>query len=244
MAFGTKKLCPICGNDVKGVFKIKIKDKVAICAECRSKSDMDYALFALQSADDMKRHFEYREENKKEFEDFNVTRELKVGGYYFREDANKKLWYYSAGAKPVNPPLYRYDEIAGYEYTENGETVTKGGIGGAVIGGALFGATGAIVGSAASKKKSKTEITTMTVRLSLTNPYHNSLEFIFHFKPDAVSLISFLESLEHKAASVSPSSSSSELSSADEILKYKKLLDIGAITQEEYDCKKEQLLNL
>ena len=31
---------------------------------------------------------------------------------------------------------------------------------------------------------------------------------------------------------------------ADEILKYKKLLDCGAITQEEYDAKKKQLLDM
>ena len=33
-------------------------------------------------------------------------------------------------------------------------------------------------------------------------------------------------------------------SSADEILKYKNLLDMGAITQEEYDKKKSELLGL
>ncbi len=33
-------------------------------------------------------------------------------------------------------------------------------------------------------------------------------------------------------------------SAADEILKYKQLLDMGAITQEEYDAKKKQLLGL
>lgn len=33
-------------------------------------------------------------------------------------------------------------------------------------------------------------------------------------------------------------------SAADEILKYKQLLDIGAITQEEFQAKKESLLNL
>lgn len=35
-----------------------------------------------------------------------------------------------------------------------------------------------------------------------------------------------------------------EVSPADEILKYKNLLDAGAITQEEYDDKKRQLLGL
>lgn len=37
---------------------------------------------------------------------------------------------------------------------------------------------------------------------------------------------------------------SSQASAADEILKYKQLLDSGAITQEEYDAKKKQLLGL
>lgn len=38
--------------------------------------------------------------------------------------------------------------------------------------------------------------------------------------------------------------SSNPISSADELKKYKELLDSGAITQEEYDKKKKELLNL
>ena len=34
------------------------------------------------------------------------------------------------------------------------------------------------------------------------------------------------------------------LSSADELKKFKELLDMGVITQEEFDAKKKQLLNL
>ena len=34
------------------------------------------------------------------------------------------------------------------------------------------------------------------------------------------------------------------ISNADELKKYKELLDSGAITQEEYDKKKKELLNL
>lgn len=34
------------------------------------------------------------------------------------------------------------------------------------------------------------------------------------------------------------------MSSADEIVKFKKLLDAGAITQEEYDAKKRKILNI
>ena len=35
-----------------------------------------------------------------------------------------------------------------------------------------------------------------------------------------------------------------ELSAADEILKYKRLLDEGIITEDEFNAKKTQLLNL
>lgn len=36
----------------------------------------------------------------------------------------------------------------------------------------------------------------------------------------------------------------STISVADEIKKYKELLDMGAITQDEFECKKKQLLGL
>ncbi|MBQ1902956.1 MAG: SHOCT domain-containing protein, partial [Ruminococcus sp.] len=35
-----------------------------------------------------------------------------------------------------------------------------------------------------------------------------------------------------------------QTSSADELMKYKTLLEQGAITQEEYDAKKKQILNI
>ena len=37
--------------------------------------------------------------------------------------------------------------------------------------------------------------------------------------------------------------SKSNISKADEIMKFKKLLDCGAITQEEFDIEKKKLLN-
>lgn len=45
-------------------------------------------------------------------------------------------------------------------------------------------------------------------------------------------------------AAKSSSTSKSALSSADEILKYKQLLDAGIISQSEFEVKKKQLLNL
>ena len=58
----------------------------------------------------------------------------------------------------------------------------------------------------------------------------------------AQDIISILEIISHENE-VSKNSSSSD-SIAEEIKKFKELLDIGAITQEEFDAKKKQLLQL
>lgn len=52
-----------------------------------------------------------------------------------------------------------------------------------------------------------------------------------------------INALADKLKTTSPSETPSN-TAADEIMKYKQLLDAGAITQEEYDAKKKQLLNL
>ena len=54
----------------------------------------------------------------------------------------------------------------------------------------------------------------------------------------------FDEGLKSSNTNTAPIQKEEGLSPADEIKKYKDLLDIGAITQEEYDAKKKQLLGI
>lgn len=54
----------------------------------------------------------------------------------------------------------------------------------------------------------------------------------------------FEDTRRRAAPPPSPSASLPAATPADEIRKYKELLDLGAITQEEFDAKKKQLLNL
>lgn len=256
MAFGSSKVCPICGQPVKGVFCLKIKDKTAICNNCASEIDMDNSMIPSQSPDNIKAHIEYRRKNKEIFSKFNTTYEIKAGSMYFRADSNLKMWYYSTEKKPNNPPLFKFGEIVEYELSENGETITKGGLGRAVAGGLLFGATGAVVGGITGKRKSKQEISSMTIRISLSNPYHTGVNVEMipagtkykddslvykSFKQTANELMSFLGSLRAQAENTTASPESTQ-SVADEIMKFKQLLDIGAITLEEFEAKKQELL--
>lgn len=48
---------------------------------------------------------------------------------------------------------------------------------------------------------------------------------------------------EYKKSTLQPTQQANTVSVADELLKFKQLLDLGAITQEEYDSKKSELLN-
>lgn len=257
MAF-TKKICPVCGQPIKGIFNLKIKDKTVICDHCSSQICMEPSMIPFQNVEDIKKHIEYRTKNKEEYSNFNISAEIRAGAALFRADFEKKLWYSTLEKKPRNPPLYRFDEIVDYEFTEDGEVVTKGGLGNAVAGGLLFGVAGAVIGGITSKRTSKKEISSMKVTISLSNPYHSmvSTEFIpsgltykvdepmyKFYKQQVDSLVSFIQNIQTRAKSTNNSDIVSQ-SIADEILKFKNLLDIGAITQDEYEEKKKQLLEM
>lgn len=67
----------------------------------------------------------------------------------------------------------------------------------------------------------------------------NSITFIKKELAQAKELVELIESYRH-----SEKTPSSTTSPADELKKYKELLDEGILTQEEFDAKKKQLLNI
>lgn len=258
--FGGTKYCPVCGEQVKGLANLKIKDNDTLCQKCSSEAFfMDPDMRPFQSAEDIKEFFVYRNKNKEIFQTFRTSREFTVGTFVFRVDESQHLWYYNVKIAE-NPPIFSYDEIIDYELLENGETITKGGLGQAAVGAALFGSVGAIVGGITGGKKSRTIITSFNIRISLNNTFNKQI--IINFLPagikyksnsllynqtknTAINIISLLDSMCHQTTSLESSNTSpATLSPADEILKYKNLLDNGIITQEEFNQKKQQLLNL
>lgn len=59
-----------------------------------------------------------------------------------------------------------------------------------------------------------------------------------------IAMNDFIRNKDLSICSSTPSTSSLTISPADELKKYKELLDMGAITQEEFELKKKQLLGL
>lgn len=151
------------------------------------------------------------------------------------------------------PRVYRFDQIAGYELLENGSSISSGGLGRAAVGGLAFGAAGAIVGSISSKRATTCKnievkiilrdaptptcyIKLLTSEVKTTSwTYQDALENAHNI---TAVLQVILESQQQQ------STQPEAYSEADELRKFKQLMDDGIITQEEFESKKRQILGL
>lgn len=185
-----------------------------------------------------------------------------VGGYF---GINEKCRKWAIGTGDAfsleNCIPYSYDDIFNFELLENGSSVTAGGMGSAIAGGLLFGGVGAIVGGIAGGKETHRVCSSLQVKITINNTSSpvkyinlissptntNSPEYEKAFK-DAQEILSLLQLISSPRKSENTTSSSvvpyKETSVADEIRKFKALLDDGIITEEEFNTKKKQLLGL
>lgn len=187
--------------------------------------------------------------------DFKVTKSIHSGSTLLGEpsvymDDEHKKWAVCHGKK-AEPKIYNYSDIVNYEIYENGGSITKGRAGSALVGGALLGATGAIIGASRGKKQIET-CRSLSVQVTINDP--DSPNFSIPLITSQTKTDSFTYRVSVQAAQNIISSfeymqncskcNSSSTSAADEIKKFKDLLDSGTITSEEFAAKKKQLLGL
>lgn len=187
--------------------------------------------------------------NQERLQIFSTTQSY---GKYIQVDSNNRLWKTSA-QKDI---IFSYSDILDFELLENGKSITKGGLGSAVVGGVLFGGVGAVVGSAVGQKKTKQEITEYRIKITTKNQHYPSLYIDFlttgKVKEGSIShnlnvhsaqeILSLLTQITNSVSNSNAPQQS--FSAADEILKLKQLLDAGVLTAEEFETKKKMLLNI
>lgn len=186
---------------------------------------------------------------------------LKVGRYYF--DPSREEILMDATLLDKHYKVYNFADIISYTPIEEGHNQTKKhGITRAVVGGAIAGGAGAIVGAVTGGKnydyidKLGVVITfsnNENIRLMflnsetkkggfVANGYYKQFHDVCGVLDATISKNTQRLQFEQQKKLTNPSSSST--SAADEIAKYKKLADDGIITQEEFEAKKKQLLGL
>lgn len=72
---------------------------------------------------------------------------------------------------------YSFEDLVSYELIINNQTVVSGGVGQALIAGAMFGAIGAVAGGIVAKRKSTSKILDMTIRVT-SNDFTKPVVFI------------------------------------------------------------------
>ncbi len=149
--------------------------------------------------------------------------------------------------------VYAYNNLISFELIEDGSSLVTGGLGRAVVGGALFGGIGAIVGGVTASKRVEQKCSSLAVKLTINSTaspieYINlvtsvvdksSLQYRSAFA-SAQKILSLLEIIIHEQEP--RNTSHQEVSTADEIRRYKELCDDGIITEDEFKRKKEKLL--
>jgi len=176
------------------------------------------------------------EKNKQLLQIFQPTKKVDK---YISFDVNNKLW--KANAYNV---VFNYSDIISYELLEDGESITKGGLGRAVAGGVLFGGVGAVVGGVTGKKKTKKEINEFRIKIITRNETYPEIYINFltagpvktgsilyeTYKGAAQRIITEFTVITDSLKNNRSNESTPVLSEADEILKYRRLCDDGIIT--------------
>ena len=154
--FGKKTLCAICGTKVSKSLQNQISNGV-ICLNCGRicKKSLMETVQTISSA---------WEENHHRYSAFKQSMAItNFGSGYIYVDNSQQYAYISSCKKPKQEPIiFGFSEIEGYRIEQVGEktiskTKNKGGIGRAVVGDALFGPAGAVVGAATSKTQTETK---------------------------------------------------------------------------------------
>ena len=234
--------CPVCGGKLGLLNREKSADGL-ICASC---SNFFYSKLGFRAAKQptaaLADYWATLEQRRKVFKE---TDSIYDGDALFVSiDKENRLFYFGHRGGDKGPRMiYSFDEIAGYESDVPDDltvTETKGGIGRAVIGAAVAGPVGAIVGAATAKTETRKGRSKENV----------SIRFVLSLGESSLpttvypgGMTSFLKSC--KVSQEKPRVTDQVTSSAaDELLKFKQLLDMGAITEAEYNAKKVQLLGL
>ncbi|EJE98221.1 SHOCT domain-containing protein [Liquorilactobacillus mali] len=154
--------------------------------------------------------------------------------------------------------IIKYEDLSSFELQQDGETITKGGLGRAIVFGAATGGIGAIVGGITGKKSASSVNTETKIKVVSKSETANVSYIIFNqkklkknsntYKQIAIEVdktLAFLQNvIDEQSKEMNVEKVGNPSSVADEIKKFKELADSGVITQEEFEAKKKQLLGL
>ena len=234
--FGEKGTCSICGKEKTHK---KLNDGF-VCSKCLALCGNNRNTFKkLENTTTAEILEEIEKEKQADLDIANFIGTRGVGKLIKFDDNAKKILFPKTLLTKAR--IYNYSDLLGYEILEDGNTITKG------------------VGGLTGGKKSKEVVRSLKVKIVLDNKivpaeYIELLKtefkkdgFVYRgAKKEAEDIVAILASIsaENKKNKESNNTPIVNNDPTAEIKRYKELLDGGIITQEEFDKKKQELLNL
>ena len=151
----------------------------------------------------------------------------------------------------------QFKDVLNYEVYEDGKNVVKGSAGKALIGGAFFGVTGAIIGSSGKRKVNNycsllklliriNDINTPLIEICFINSACNKDGILYKNYVKSIqetcALFEFMLN-DKKLSETNISENVENKSIKDKLIELKQLLDEGLINEEDYENKKKNILN-
>jgi hypothetical protein len=232
-----KQYCAICGKEIIGFEKKRPVVDGIVCDTCYNRKGI-YRLPDISNTT-TKAINQYLSNRMEWQKSFCATEKIPKSRdeVFIALDSNAQIFQ-------VLEEYFKFDNLESYDLHKTyQETVSKGGTGRAVAGGLLFGPVGAIVGSVTGEKKLNAEFTSATLTIKFKNHLIPSIKFFLPSEDVADLCVSLLEKIK-LSSKAQPTIERVPNSAADEIMKFKQLLDANIITQEEFEAKKRQLLGL
>lgn len=250
--------CVVCDKQVGWIDSHPIANKERLCVDCFLKGGFKFTMpTKTMTAPQIRAVIQEREQSAVALKSFVITKKIDS---FLEVDENEKKWLIPDGffGGKKNPGVYNYSDIIDFELLEDGHSISKGGLGRALVGGVLMGGVGAIVGGVTGGKKNKSVCDSLKIKITLnsiatptiyinfiTTPTRNNswvYKTNYSFAQECLSILQLMcNSVEQQQKL---NDSIPRVSGADEILKYKQLLDAGIITQKEFEEKKKQILGV
>lgn len=257
------KPCPMCGGATPRLLAKKINGQ-PICGKCNDEILADDERVDGWTLDDLRAHLAARQENQKLLENFTPTRTVEYEYEAVVDDANQ-LFYIKQWSVD-NPPVFRFSEISGFTVEMGYHTVESWSVGMARVPfqpratGGVLGGLAALAEVFDDDKDSKFE--NIKVTLKVNTPYLSEYElcdlsvsgsgqaaFANDMAREMAKVNTICNFIVSIAGGTAPAPGAAAAAptvdrTADDIRKFKELLDAGVITPEEFDAKKKQLLGI
>ena len=246
-----KKPCPLCGKGTPKLLATKIADETPICSACEKNVSMENSQVKELSVEGLKEHLAMREENAKYLENiFRPTKEIKVDMDSLYIDETNLVFTIPLNmcSDINNPPVFKFEELIGYELIVEDQVVErfhKGDDSPQYTPPVFMTLTHMLDLNAIDLNQD----CFFSLILYLSNPCWSKIEInagkVLSGNGGVKSMIyGHLDELQTVTVALLDIMGYSAVSSEEELIKFKELLHGGVITQEEFDEKEKQLLEI